>query len=317
MKKYLQAKKKNHYVWRKYLQNWTVEGNVYYLTKKNKISKDSPTGMCREEGFYKISTLNKNDLAYINSWVKKCPDHLQEFHNKTISKFLYASNVLKIIEEEKEKSEFLEMAENAIRHNCLEDMYCGVERGAEKSIEGLSVGNISVINDIKNAIGLYSYLGHQIMRTKAIKERFFSASSSNNEFYRDLTEKNWWLVSYILGTNIGWSLYESRNRDNLSLVKSPQDYAFITGDCPVINIHPEVDAIVGGNPVESLDLYFPVSPKYALIICESEKWRNLSGDIEKNIVASLNRRIASNAKYSIFSNTEELVRENRKEVGSW
>lgn len=220
MEKYLQAKNKNHYVWEKYLQNWAMDGKVYWVTPKNKkIRFDSTKGMCMELGFYKIHQLEIKDVQYLKAWTSKSPKHLEDMHNKLIGDFVRISEIIKAYEMVNNNNPLLEKASKALQHNSIENLYCGVENGARSAIENLACGDLSVLKKESNLIGLYSYLGHQITRTKAIKDRFISSAHniSNSELEKSmlcLAERNWWLLSYILGTNIGWSLYESRNSES-------------------------------------------------------------------------------------------------------
>lgn len=323
MDKWKQIKIKHHYVWEHYLKSWAVDNKIFWLTTKGKVAHDSSKGMCREDGFYKVSVLDVADVAYILEWSKKSPEFLQREHRKQLEPFLVASRAIEKIRASNIESDDLKVCENALLFNTLENHYCGVESGAKHALDGLAIGDLSVLEDKSVSIGLYSYLGHQITRTKALKERFLElslkrmpSSKARDEAIR-LTEKNWWFICFMLGENIGWSMYSSRDEEKLMLIKNATDTPFITCDSPVVNIHPNNDELPKGEPPEFLDILFPISPSFALIIATSTKWDSLKEGASLKTVSELNARIAANARYSIYGNMRSVIDVNKKVVGAW
>jgi hypothetical protein len=323
MEKWKQIKVKHHYVWEYYLKNWAIDNKIFWLTTKGNVAHDSPKGMCREDGFYKVSVLDEVDVAYILEWSKQSPESLQREHRKTLEPFLLVSRLVEQIRASKIGSDELMACEEALLFNTLENHYCGVESGAKDALEGLTRGDLSVLEDKNVSIGLYSYLGHQVTRTKAVKERFFDQSlrkmfpSEELDEVIHLTEKNWWLICFLLGENIGWSLYSSRHEENLMLIKNTTDTPFITCDSPVVNIHPNNDNRLKGESPECLDILFPISPWHVLIIATSMRWNFLKGGAGLKDVSDLNGRIAASARFSIYGNTRSVIDENKKDVGAW
>lgn len=56
--KYLEVKKRHHYVWANYLARWgRGTGDVFYTTRTGKIAHDSVRGIVVDDYFYKISAL--------------------------------------------------------------------------------------------------------------------------------------------------------------------------------------------------------------------------------------------------------------------
>lgn len=323
MEKWKQIKVKHHYVWEYYLKNWAVDNKIFWLTTKGNVAHDSPKGMCREDGFYKVSVLDEVDIAYILEWSKKSPELLQREHRKHLEPFLEVSMAIERIRASKIESDELKVCEDALLFNTLENHYCGVESGAKEALDGLARGDISVLEDKNVSIGLYSYLGHQVTRTKALKERFLEQSlkrippsTARDEAVR-LAEKNWWFICFMLGDNIGWSMYSSRHEEKLMLIKNTTDTPFITCDSPVVNIHPNNDKLPKGEPPEFLDMLFPISPCYVLIIATSTRWDFLKDGAGFKAVSELNARIAENARFSIYGNMRSVIDANKKEVGAW
>lgn len=323
MEKWKQIKVKHHYVWEYYLKNWAVDNNLYWLTSKGKIAHDSPKGMCREDGFYKISTLDKEDVNYILGWSKKSPEYIQKQHKKHLEPFVKVSSILKTIKASNIENDELKIYEDVLLMNTLENLYCGIEASARNALDGLSKGDLSVLLDQRVSVGLYSYLGHQVTRTKAVKERFreqslkvMAPSKTRDEAMR-LAEKNWWFLCFMLGDNLGFSMYSSRQEETLMLIKNISEIPFITSDSPVINIHPNNDSLPKGDPPEFLDMLFPISPSYILIISESNKWEYLNDGADIEAVTMFNARIAESARLSIYGSTRHVVDVNKNKVGAW
>ena len=322
MEKWKQIKVKHHYVWEYYLKNWTVDNNLYWLTSKGKVAHDSPKGMCREDGFYKISTLNEEDVNYIIAWSKKSPEYLKKQHKIRLKPFIKISNIIKFIKNSNVENDELKRCEDILLMNTLEDLYCGIEAGARNALDGLSKGDLSVLLDQRVSVGLYSYLGHQVTRTKAVKERFREqslkamASSKIRDEAMRLAEKNWWFLCLMLGDNLGFSMYSSRHKETLMLIKNISETPFITSDSPVINIHPNNDSLPKGEPPEFLDMLFPISPNYILIIAASNKWEYLNDRADIEAVTMFNARIAENAHFSIYGSTRYVVDVNKSRVGA-
>lgn len=310
MEKWLQAKKQHHYVWEHYLKQWATDGKVYWITPKRKIGYDSPKGMCREGGLYKIAPLDKNDIEFIKAHIRPLHKNLQDVHIKTLNTFIEASEIFLTYTRMETQGHDLTVGKNSLLFNLLENMYCEVESGAKQAIEGLAADTPGILEDSKNLIFLYSYIGHQITRTLGLKKKCFQVFNQSNSlsadqlFYNNLTEKNWWFTSWILGYNAGFSLYDCRKIEPMTILKNSTDTPFITSDSPVINIYHYDDE---STPPEIMDVYFPISPKRALVIRASDSWKFLEENINRNNVEILNTIIAKKACFSIYGLTKESI----------
>ena len=104
MRKYAQIKKNHHYVWSFYLKQWANGKDIYYITKKGKIACDSIKGLSCERGFYKINSLNKSDIEFIQMTSSKSDMHLQKQHNKFLSNFIALSHISNMCQTSKIRS---------------------------------------------------------------------------------------------------------------------------------------------------------------------------------------------------------------------
>lgn len=289
------VKQRHHFVWAHYLRNWSVEKNVYYVSPTGKISKANPNGLAVEQGFYKIHHLNADYVKYLSMWIEKSEPGLKKLHQDFLGDFILRSRVVKAASG-LDNLDGLESAVAALEFNSLEDVHSNFESGARKIMDELSSGNWGAVKDDQNMLDLCCYLGHQITRTKSFREQSLRAIRNNmsgkvgQESYLALTEKNWWYVNFLVGLNAGWSFYSRRNQLNKIFLVNNTEIGFVTSDNPAINVHPSIECLAPGEAPVSMDLYFPISPKYALMMNDSNHYHRLAERVTSNDVEFLNAK---------------------------
>ncbi|MBN2965561.1 DUF4238 domain-containing protein [Sulfurospirillum sp. T05] len=301
MEKFMQIKKNHHYVWAYYLKSWADENKeLFYISKKGKISKDNIKGLAKDTSFYKIHSLNNEDINFIKQLSAISPKFLRDIHNsqlKFFQKLLFIENFPINPKYSKEYSLLVE----AIKSNSLENTYTIVERLALEVISELVQGNSMILKDKKCLINFLYYIGHQITRTKAFKDKCLAALKDDGRLF-NLWEKNWWFVSYMLGINLGHSLYQNNTIDTHIFIENNTNIPFITSDSPAVNIHSSLEKLKENESPQFMDLYFPLSPKYAYMICDSNDYENLKDFVSEKDVVSLNERIYTKSHKTVFSN---------------
>lgn len=315
--------RKHHYVWAYYLSAWSTENNsnIWYLTKKGKISKDSVKGLSREEDFNKIHKLTDTDTSYIELWPSSNSPTLQEFHKSQLAFFKKASSLIDShigFEHISEFAELKNISEN-IQYGIFEKTHTIIESLARPIIDELKKGNIHCLDDGRNITSFCNFLAQQLFRTKKVKEASLNGinllpeSDLSPDTFKTLFERNWWLLSYKLALNMGRSLCATAPTDHHTLIKNNTDIDFITSDCPVINIHDSMQRKAPGQPPEQLDLYFPISPKIAYISSAKNTYAELSLSIDEKTVKKLNIQMNSNSHQSIYGTSREAVKAARRE----
>ena len=310
-----QVKRNHHYVWSYYLKSWANGNDLFYISKKGKISKDSVKGLAKETDFYKISPLNEEDVNLIRRFSRLSPPFLQEEHESQLSHFIRLSNISKFINSSEKRTDELNRLDKVIKHNSLENMHSFYEDMSVKVIGALRGGDRSILDNNQNMIAFCSYIGHQMSRTKSFKDKAKQALEGNvalrSQYPKEssLLEKNWWFISYMLGINIGFSLYESKDRDKHILIENRTETPFITSDHPIINLHPDSLSKAENDVPESSDFYFPVSPKYAYMINHSSEYDSLEEKISEEMVKKLNRYIHEKSYRNVFSSNIESLKE--------
>jgi hypothetical protein len=97
----------------------------------------------------------------------------------------------------------------------------------------------------------------------------------------------WNVIVPMAVTNIGADLFRDRKRRKLAFIRNLTSSAFITGDQPAINLKAE-----HGRPPEHLSIYYPISPRIALILGDvDEELSYRTEAVTAEQVATLNRMI--------------------------
>jgi len=311
--KHKEVKRNHHYVWSFYLKSWADNKELFYISSKGKISKDSVKGLAKETDFYKINPLNSEDIEFIKRLSSKSSEFLQKLHLQHLEDFIKLSKISNKISNN--ESEELQSIKKVIRYSSLENLHSIFENTAVTVVRELSKGNEKILNTDENMIAFCSYLGHQISRTKSMKEKSLEAIKTqpilNDDYerYISLWEKNWWFLSFMFGLNIGGSLYESRKRDNHIFITNNTDTPFITSDTPIINVHSSLANLKQLEEPMYADFFIPLSPRYAYMINQSDDYTHLKHSISIEEVNALNMAIYKKSYKNVFSSESNVLKQ--------
>lgn len=315
MAKYKEIKRNHHYVWSFYLKNWADNNELFYISSKGKISKDSVKGLAKETDFYKINPLNSEDVEFIKRLSSKSSKPLQVLHLQHLQDFIALSVISNRITSLNNESEELQSLDKVIQHSSLENLHSTVENTAVKVIQELAQGNKEILNLNDNMIYFCSYIGHQLSRTKAMKEKSIEAIKmppmliDDYENYISIFEKNWWFLSFMFGINIGGSLYESRKRDNHIFITNNTDTPFITSDNPIINVHSSLSNLKQLEAPTHADFFIPLSPRYAYMINQSNDYTHLKQSISNEEVNVFNMAIFKKSYKNVFASESNVLKQ--------
>lgn len=301
------TKRKHHYVWKYYLNGWcNTDKKVFYRTKKGKIACDNATGLARENGFYKISTLNTEDIVFILNFIQISDASVRNLHMGFLEKMILQSKQIELAD----KTNKYELSDR-IKFNTLEDIHSNIEGDAVRIIQELRSGSHYYIFLENSRDNFLSYIGHQLLRTKYMREKFIKEFSNTAES-KVLADKNWWLISVIFGVNTGYSLARSFSLKKTVMLVNETGIDFVTSDNPVVNVM-DNDSAVTGNPPERMDLYFPVSPNLAYMINDSDSYGEGLVDATEEMVIALNTKMLQNSHETIFGNSREIIKSTKKQ----
>lgn len=319
VEKALQIKSRHHYVWANYLKRWTTDGtNIHHTTSKKNIAHSSIRGVAVEKYLYKITPLNTEDIKLIYAFSKQSDEDLQKLHHDYLMDFLKISKAELFYKEHCPRDEEAEIRIEALYCNLLENLHSSHEESALPVLEGLSKGNIEILQEGHNMLEFMCFLGHQLTRTKSFRDIFLRglshATDQEQKFSASIT-KAWWFYNYMIGMNIGRSLFLSRKDNNHSLLINNTDTPFITSDQPVINIHPSLTEKPKDTPPKNSDIYYPISPTIAYVTSESTQFSPGTTLIDEATAAQLNLKLAKRADIYLFANKAESLSKLIKHIG--
>lgn len=316
--KYLEIKKRHHYVWANYLARWGHgTEDVFYTTKTGKIAHDSVRGIVVDDFFYKISALTRKHVEVIKGFSRKSPDHLHQQHMSYLQDFLEFQQDEEVYRQSSIQNQEVELHLEAAKCNLIENLHSSHEKTALPVLAALVDENLDVLRDKQKMVEFMTFVGQQFCRTKAFRDnalRVLNRRSTLEIEVSDAMSHSWWFLSYIYGMNLGWSLYAGRNEARHALLVNDTPVPFITSDHPVVNVHPCVSETEFSSP-EHADFYYPISPRIAYIICDSDRFKRGKNRIDETTAVEFNSKQAAQAMMHIIGDTEEAIRPFKKYVG--
>jgi Protein of unknown function (DUF4238) len=316
--KHLEVKKRHHYVWANYLVRWgRGTEDVFYTTKTGKIAHDSVRGIAVDDYFYKTSTLTRRHVEVIKGFSSKSPDHLHERHMSYLHDFLKLQQGEEIYLQSENKNQEIELHLYAAKCNLMENLHSSYEKAALPILAALADEKLDVLEDKQHMVEFMIFVGQQFTRTKAFRDnspQVLSRRTALEIEVADAMSHSWWFLSYMYGMNLGWSLYAGRNDARHALLINDTPVPFITSDHPVVNVHACVSETEFSLP-EHADFYYPISPRIAYIICDSDRFAPGKTQVVESTVVEFNSKLAAQAMRHIIGDTEEAICLFKKYIG--
>lgn len=316
--KYLEIKKRHHYVWANYLARWGQgTKNVFYTTSKGKIAHDSVRSIVVDDYFYRITKLSDRHAAIIKGFSRHSPDHLHQQHMSLLRDFLDIQKSEKLYRQYGRKDQEVERHLEAMECNLIENLHSSHENTALPVLAALAAQNLDILNDQRRMAEFMMFIGQQFCRTKPFRDNALRALNRRSPLESEVADAmshSWWFLSYIYGMNLGWSLYAERHQATHALLINTTAVPFITSDHPVVNVHSCVSETDLSAPEKS-DFYYPISPNVAFIICDSDRFKRGINQIDESLVEELNTKQASQAMVHIIGNTKEAILPFKQHIG--
>ncbi|PHV06465.1 hypothetical protein CSQ96_16560 [Janthinobacterium sp. BJB412] len=301
--KHLEAKKRHHSVWAMYLARWgSGRKNVFYTTKTGKFAHDSVRAIVVEDYFYRTTALTRKHVDIIERFSLQSPDHLHQQHMSCLHNFMRMQQAETIYRMSGVRNREVELSLHVMSCNPLENLHADHEKMALPVLAALADGELNVLEDRQHMIAFMAFFGHQISRTKALRDGVIKVLSRRNAIeieVADAMEHAWWFLSYMLGMNIGFSLYAGRYNARHAFLINNTKVPFITSDQPIVNVHDCVSETEFAAPKHA-DFYYPISPQVAYIICDSERFTSGKNDVDEATVVELNSKVAAQALVHII-----------------
>lgn len=300
----MEKKRHHHFIWRYYLRPWSSNKKIACLREGNPFEANI-MGVGQERDFYKLKKVKSEELKFIAYVIGKSREHLQKSHTSLLKQFNLVFQLKEFIESkgfnDKGANDLLDL----MIHNFEEDLHTKIESSAIKYIDSILREDIKFYLTDEGCMDFIYFLSIQYWRTNRVKQNVIKSLSNVTEIN---FEDAWNILRHIFATNMAWVLYAERKVFKMVLLKNESAKEFITGDQPVINTF--ADLRESKTPPTEIELYYPVSPKLAILITEREENQKIQlKSLNEHDVASYNKMIVINSYTQIYATSMSILEE--------
>lgn len=290
--------RRQHYVWRHYLEGWANSGTVPTVRKDGNSFLANPANIALERDFYRLPVISVEDEFFARKMidVPGANPSIVEANMRWLDLFAAPSRLRRDLTSRGVPDDAIEEVIREVEILSEEKLHTMIEGPATRLLSCLRQGDSGFWNEDDDALHFAFFLSLQHLRTKAMRERL-RAKGVNSRIAGN-AERTWPIVRTALATNLGWSLYSDRERWHIRVLSASEQLRFITGDQPILNLLP-----LTGN-ADDLALYYPVSPERAVLF-ELRDANSPIGRCDRltdATVGELNRRIIKGIHEQAFGN---------------
>lgn len=307
-----EKKKRQHFVWQKYLKKWSENEKIICLMDE-RIFDVGLMKIGQEKYFYKLKELSEQEISFLKALIEK--DNrpiIKELNHGWVNFF---NKIFKIKNNLSTKGishpEIDRMLDVQIC-NIEEDLHCSIESEGGKILDLLYNKDLSFYDDDDKLITFLFYICQQYLRTQKMSSNVRSSLGSFNGFNIDAM---WSVLRHISATNVGLSLYQDREKFRPIIIENKSDLPFVTGDQPVINTY-AIGLQLDKEP-EDLEFYYPLTPTIALLLTSKEQYHKESIILATELeVIKYNNWIYEQSSKQVYSSSrsalERLLNDKRE-----
>lgn len=295
--------RKQHYVWRYYLEAWANDDGKVPFARNGEIKPAShPINIMAERDFYKLPRIDARDASFLDNFIGLTQGPaLQSVHRNFVSNLAYVSRAHDHISRSDSATEVERRYALAAVIEIEENLQGGIEQEAKPLLEQLRKKQTSFIDDDRSAISFYHYLAQQYFRTKRIRTaigRELDKIDADVDYGR-LSN----IVCHIAAVNFGSSLFIDRNHLNVAFLEAGDGAAFVTGDQPVVNLMGTGDE----HETSDIAMFYPLTPELSCLI--APEYRELgSFELDSDMVNQLNVVVAWESMSFVVGNSQDALR---------
>jgi len=293
----MQITKGQHFVWRKYLENWCTNGELFIKElNTERVFNTNPKNILKENFIYKIPILAIPELTEIEAYVKQLSSDSSKDLNLIFFNVVKKIAFLNIATLEKENFDITPYSKEG-----LEDFYTRIEKYGRELVSVKSATDLESL--LKGSLDqIKFFVLFQYMRTQNMRNNLRNLIKSDDKNIRLAKEL---LTPIILVNNI---ICSSNETLNFTILNNQTDVPLITSDQPASNI--KGNELDGNGNIKELVLMYPINPKLSLIIDFTAKTTKAEMiNCDKEDILYYNNQVKRNSSrflISIDSNTLEV-----------
>lgn len=337
--------KKQHYIWRKYLSEWTesddiFKGKLFVLRKdpkgnQNKIEFRELEKIGFEKYYYDITGFKETDIFILNQLIANMQRKelakfgiiMDDLKEAAIQRDFIEKNVMcnsENIETEfhffekllKGDLSFYEDSKNqgvldALMNSMLSSILYGEEISEKEVNDLIKKFSIEETVDLKYEFNRFFCMQYfRSPRVHANTKKNIEELKQNYEAINDMN-LNFFSNMMMVYFSERMALNITQNfKSSILLYKNNTEIPFVTADTPII--------CLAGNKIDSMSIFhYPISPKIAVELIITPKFSDFA-TVSKNMVMELNQefvsvvkdcngKLADNCVNEIYSNTEKSL----------
>jgi hypothetical protein len=295
--------KRQHYVFRSYLESWAVDGRLYCL-RNGIIFPSDPAKVAVEKYFYEPQILEPADILLLDkAIIEPSPEASKEAHRDLLNCFVAISEMKRRLNAlDPNHPLYSELEEGIVD---FEENYHGhIEGRLKTALCSMLSGDTSFYFETDQLIDFLTALCVQYMRTKKIREALVSRVTPPGKGASIRRMAN--VLCHIAALNAAGTLFVERDRFRLILLHNDTLIPLITGDQPVVNLHGSESKVLSHDQFE---LYYPLSPMRAMALVHVGN--HLDRSLTAKDVNRCNALIVRESHEQVFSNSEESLEQIR------
>lgn len=303
-------KRRQHYVWRHYLDGWAANGKIW-CRRGDKVFSAGTRNVALERDFYHLREMSEYDLAMVRQLlIEPLASPLRELAEGWIPHFTEVFRIKRLYDASGQSSPELEAALDVSIHNLEEDMHARLETRALPLLAALRRGDASILDDDEDSIFHTWFIAAQYFRTPRMLMNAIGALKGMASFN---IEASFGLMRTIMSTNVGHALWARRSGLRSTFLRADAGATFVTGDQPIVNAR--AVGLLPGEESNRLELYYPLMPDLAVLFDFDAGVKQIEGrTATSEEVATYNRMIVERSCEQIYGLSQDAVQHALKNV---
>jgi hypothetical protein len=289
--------RRQHHVWRSYLEAWATDGKIYCL-QGGKIFNPNIVNVAVQRDFYKLHTLTDADVQAIRLFFKDSRPEAKPVIENFIFMFGWAGRLRKLLSSDPPTAAYIDKYMIAAE----EDFHAQLEGNIKPIFDAIRRKDLSFYRDPDLCGQFTHFLSLQHLRTMGMREKMFAGKTERPSGFS--IARCWNVIYQIAAANTGGTLLTERDKRPLILLENDTGTPFITADQPTVNLL----APPPGQMPRLLAFYYPVSPRLAVILDEADEPTGFCpGKVSTEQVERLNNEIQCAAHKQVFASSRGVL----------
>ena len=276
--------RRQHYVWKHYLQAWEQHGRVCVRRKDGRQFETSPDNVAVMRDFYRLPVLLEEDEAFIVRYIDRIErPSLRKLALGWLDAIAAPSRLRRFLEQRGVQEDEILAAIARVEIQSEESFHSSIEGDAVRLLDELRRGSNDLWQIDSDARDFAFFISLQHLRTKRIQDLIAAGYADGPE--REAAIRRWPVLRLVSATNMGWCFFAERAVWRLRVLHAPGCNSFITSDQPTRNL-------LAGDSHNSLALFYPIGPRKAVLLehIENESVVGEGDNLSDERIDELNRK---------------------------